>query len=338
MLLETLCNANGVSGNEDEVREIIINEIKPYADKITIDTLGNLIAFKKGKSSEKKVMLSAHMDEVGFIISKITDEGYLKFKTVGGIDTRVILGKKVTVANRVKGIIGVKAVHLLSESEKGTIPKVSDIYIDIGATSKEEAEKYVSIGDYAVFDTKFEKLGGNRIKAKAIDDRAGCYIISKILREEPVFDLYVCFTAQEEVGLRGAGVCAKRIKPDMALVVESTTCADVYKTPKSEMVTELGKGAVLSFMDRTTIVNKSYLDRLTEFAKTNNISWQYKNMTSGGNDAGSIHLSSGGILTASVSVPCRYIHSPACIADTFDIESAFAFVRAYLKNIGGILS
>lgn len=337
MLLEKLCNANGVSGNEDEVRSLILENIKPYADSITIDSLGNLIAFKKGKSSDKKIMLSAHMDEVGFIVSKITDEGYLKFKTVGGIDTRVILGKRVVVANKVKGIIGVKAIHLLSKAEQDTVPKVSDIFIDIGASSKEDAEKYVSIGDYVTFDTKYEKLGEGRVKAKAIDDRAGCYILTKMLKDVPLYDLYVCFTTQEEIGLRGAGVCARRISPDCALVVESTTCADVYKTPKEEMVTKLGGGAVFSFMDRTTIVDKAYLDKLTNLATKENIPWQYKCMTSGGNDAGSIHLSSGGILTASVSVPCRYLHSPTCVADIGDIEAAQKFIVAYLNNIGGII-
>ena len=337
MLIEKLCNARGVSGDEGEIRRIIKSEIEPYADSITTDMLGNLIAFKRGKDSPKKVMICAHMDEVGFIISEITDKGYLKFKTVGGIDTRVILGKRVAFSNGTKGIIGVKAVHLLSPTELDMVPKVKELYIDIGAASKEEAQKYVSLGDCAVFDTKYEKIGGTKIKAKAIDDRAGCAVLAEVFKLDCPYDLYACFTIQEEVGLRGSTVCAERIKPDVCLVLESTTCSDVYKTKPGQEVTVCGGGIAFSFMDGRTITDKSHLEALIKMAQKNNISYQLKKTTAGGNDAGSIHLSAGGVICASVSVPCRYLHSPVCVADMTDIEGMYRFAEAYVREIGGIM-
>ena len=337
MLIEKLCNAHGVSGDECEIREIIKSEIQPYADDISTDMLGNLIVYKKGTDSTKKIMICAHMDEVGFIISEITDKGYLKFKTVGGIDTRVILGKRVAFSNGIKGIIGVKAIHLLSNTELETVPKIKELYIDIGASSKEEAQKHINLGDYAVFDTKYEKIGGTRIKAKAIDDRVGCAVLAEIFKLDCKYDMYACFTTQEEVGLRGSAVCAERIKPDVCLVLESTTCSDVYKTNPGQEVTSCGGGVALSFMDGRTITERSHLDALIKMAQDNNISYQLKRTTAGGNDAGSIHLSAGGIVCASASVPCRYLHSPVCVADMKDVEALYQFAKAYVSEIGGIM-
>ena len=337
MLLEKLCNAHGVSGDEGDIRRIIKDFVAPFADNIATDVLGNLIVYKKGKNSHKKIMISAHMDEVGFIVSKITEKGYLRFKTVGGIDTRVILGKKVAFKNGVKGIIGIKAVHLVSKEEEETVPKVSDLYIDIGASTEEEAKKVISTGDYATFDTIYEGFGNNKIKAKAIDDRAGCYALAKALEEDTEYDLYACFTTQEEVGLRGSAVCAERIKPDAALVLESTTCSDVYKTEPGQEVTKCGGGIAFSFMDGRTITNKTILKKMIKIAEKNNIPYQLKKSTSGGNDAGSIHLAAGGIKTVSASVPCRYLHSPVGVADMGDIEALVSFAKAYIKESGGII-
>ena len=339
MLLEKLCNENGVSGNEDRIRAIILDEIKPYADKITIDSMGNIIAYKKGKKASKRVMLSAHMDEVGFIISGITDKGYLKFKTVGGIDTRVLISKRVRVGDeKISGIIGMKAIHLQTASESERVPDISDLTIDIGAKSKDEAKKKVKIGDYAAFDTEYSDFGTDKIKAKAIDDRVGCMILVEALKHGSKEDLYVCFTVQEEVGLRGASVCACQVNPDIALVVESTTCSDVYNVDEKDFVTNCGGGAAISFMDRTTITDRRYSEYLYNMAKENNIPVQYKRTTMGGNDAGIIHKSNGGIKTASVSVPTRYLHSPVGVASKSDIEAVKKLVLVYLDNIGGIIN
>lgn len=336
MLLEKLCNADGVSGNEDAVRNLILEEIKPYADDIRIDSMGNIIALKKGNG--KKVMLAAHMDEVGLIISGITDKGYLKFKTVGGIDTRVLISKKVRIGDKkVRGVIGMKAVHLQSAAEREQVPKVESLTIDIGAKSKEEAKKRVSIGDYAAFDTEFSDFGTDKIKAKALDDRIGCMLLIEALKKKCEADIYACFTVQEEIGCRGAEVCAYTVKPDIALVLEGTTCFDVYKSEEHTEVTTCGGGAVLTVMDGTMIADKRYREFLYKSAKEKNIPIQYKRMASGGTDAGIIHKTREGVKTAVLAVACRYLHSPALVASKKDILSTGNFVEMYLDNIGGII-
>ena len=215
-------------------------------------------------------MLSCHTDEVGFIINGITKEGYLEFQTVGGIDTRVIISKKVRIGN-IKGIIGIKAIHLTTKSERENIPKVKDLYIDIGAKDEEDAKKYVRLGDYAAFDTDFELLGKSSIKAKAIDDRVGCYILTELIKQPVQYDTYFCFCTQEEVGLRGSRVAAYKINPDICLVIEATTCSDVKGSVPHGYSTIMNKGAAISFMDRTTIYNKDLYEWLYELAKKNNI-------------------------------------------------------------------
>ncbi len=318
MLLEKLCNACGVSGNEAEVRDIIIPEIKEHCDNLKVDSMGNIIAFKKGESSEKKLMIAAHMDEVGFIISGVTDKGYLEFKTVGGIDTRVMISKRVLIGkNKIPGVIGIKAIHLQTKTEREEVPKVKSLFIDIGAKDKEDALKYVKLGDYAAFDTKFAKLSDDNIKAKAIDDRAGCFVMINLIKKPVKYDTYFVFTVQEEVGLRGARVAAYSIMPDIALVLEATTCADVHNVEEGDRVTELGGGVAISIMDRRTIVDREYIELLKSIS--DGIKVQYKKTTMGGNDAGAIHQTGTGIKTASLSIPCRYLHSPVGVASLADI-------------------
>lgn len=338
MLLKTLCELNGVSGNEQAVRNLILEEIRPLADEIQVDSLGNILALKKGKSAEKKVMLAAHMDEVGLIISGITEKGFLEFKTVGGIDTRVLISKKVLVGeDKVPGIIGIKAIHLQEKSERETVPKVKSLYIDIGAKNKEEAEKLVTPGDYAAFDTEFSEFGQGRIKAKAIDDRAGCMVLMNLMHNPCRYDTYFCFTVQEEVGLRGAQVAARRIQPDIALVLEATTCSDVFASKPHEYVTKLGEGVAVSFMDRSTIVPKDFHTWLYETAKQENIPVQYKNTTMGGNDAGAIHIAGRGVKTASLSIPCRYLHSPAGVAAESDLAAMERLAELFLERIDEVI-
>lgn len=333
MLLKTLCEANGISGNEDEVRRLILEEVKPLADEITVDAMGNVIVYKKGKRSEKKLMLSAHMDEVGFIVSGITDKGYLEFKTVGGIDTRVIISKKVAVGEKkIPGVIGMKAIHLQKKEERESVPEIKNLFIDIGAKNKEDAKRKVSIGDYAAFDTIYEEFGTGRVKAKALDDRVGCMVLLEALRHTWDYDLYACFVVQEEVGLRGAQIAAYRIQPDLALVIESTTCSDVYGSEEKDYSTCLGKGVAVSFMDRTSIVDEAYHKWLYTLAQKKGIPVQYKRTTMGGNDAGAIHIAADGIRTASLSIPCRYLHSPASVASLADIQAIQDLTMAFLQE------
>lgn len=335
MCLSDLTTLNGVSGNEDAVRKYIYEKIKSKCDNIKIDTMGNIIAFKKGKKAiGKKVMVCAHMDEVGFIVSRITDDGFLKFKTVGGIDPRVIISKFVTVGKGAHvGVIGTKAIHLMTPAERKASPKISDLYIDIGAKTKKEAEKRVSVGDYVAFKSDYTEFGDDLIKAKALDDRVGCDILMSLCDDSYDFDLYLVFTVQEEVGLRGAQCATYSIKPDIAVVLEGTTCSDVSGVKESGYSTILGGGAALSFIDNRTYYNKDLFNYIYNLAKEKNIPVQIKQTASGGNDAGVVHLSTSGVKTAAISVPARYIHSPSSVISKKDYEACKELIHVLLKEI-----
>lgn len=342
MLLKELTNLNGVSGNECEVREYIMDKIAIYADDITVDTMGNLIAFKRGNGkSGKKIALCAHMDEVGFIVSGITDDGYIKFKSVGGIDERILLSKRVTIGkDKIAGVIGIKAVHLSTPEERETVVKQKDMYIDIGAKDKESAEKVVALGDYIAFDSDYLEFGGGKIKAKAIDDRAGCAILIECMKKDYANDMYFCFTVQEETGLKGAAIAAHRLKLDAAFVVEATTAADVPGLEEHEYATSLGSGPAVTVMDGASNSNKILNNYIFDLAKAENIKYQLKRTVFGGNDARAFATRGGACATAAISLPCRYIHSPVCVADMADYEQTLSLVKAIAENswkLGGII-
>ena len=236
---------------------------------------------------------------------------------------------------KIPGVIGMKAIHLQSKSEREEVPKVKSLFIDIGAKDKENAEKYVSLGDYVTFSTKYQEIGEGLIKAKALDDRVGCFVMTKLIKEPQKYDTYFCFTTQEEVGLRGARVSAYRINPDIALVLESTTCADVHNVPDHRTVTRMGEGVAISFMDSSTIVKKEYVEFLERIS--DGIPTQLKKMTSGGNDAGAIHLTGEGIKTASLSIPARYIHSPVSVASKKDIDAMEKLAKRFLDCVDEVI-
>lgn len=330
MLVKELCNLCAPSGFEDEVRTFLRERAK--ADEIYTDTIGNLICHKKGKG--RKIMVSAHMDEVGFIITEITDDGFLKFDELGGIETAVMYGKKVLIGkNRIPGIIGAKAIHLQRRDDVLNPPKIKDLCIDIGVKDKESAKKLVEIGDFAVFDGKYTEFGENLVKSKALDDRVGCAILLELMKEKYDSDVYFVFTAQEEVGLRGAIISANEIKPDIALVIEGTTCSDVYGSKPHNQVTNLGGGAVMTAMDRAAISDRRYFEFIMKTAKENNIPLQIKRTAMGGTDAGAIQRSGTGVKTAVLAVPCRYIHSPVSVMCKDDLESVLKLSKAVLKSI-----
>ena len=336
MYLKELTCIPGVSGSEGRVREFILSKIKENVDEVVIDSIGNLICkICAAGESTKKVMVSAHMDEVGLIVSKIEENGFLKFKSVGGIDTRVMISKKVRIGeSEVSGVIGAKAIHLQKKAERETVPEESSLYIDIGAKDKEDAQKYVKIGDYCVFDSDYVEFGDGFIKAKALDDRLGCACLISLAQEKKKypFDLYLAFTVQEEVGLRGARVAANRINPDVAIVLEGTTCSDVYGTEEKDYSTKAGGGAALSIIDRSTYYDKELTRALFDTAKKNGILVQYKQTATGGNDAGAISLSSGGVRAAAISVPARYIHSPSSVIKKTDYEAVKNLIHTFLRE------
>ena len=330
MLLMEMLKTNSPSGCEDEMRELILNEVKDMEH--FVDSMGNVIVHKKGNG--KRVLISAHMDEVGFIVSKITESGAVKFKTVGGILTTVILGKKVTIGkDRVPGITGFKAIHLQSAGERDNALSVSDIVIDIGAKDKASAEKKVKVGDYGTFESEAVEYGDNLLKCKGLDDKVGCAVLLELLKEDNNLDLYAAFTTQEEVGCRGSIIAANFVKPEIAIVFEGTTCSDVYGTPEERTVTHLGDGCALTAMDNAAVADREMLELAKRVAEENNIPYQIKRTTMGGTDAGSIQRSGTGVKTVVISTPCRYIHSAVCVMNKKDFEAQIALGKAMLRAV-----
>lgn len=331
-MLKNLCLQNSASGDESSVRNYILNEIKDFCD-YHIDSLGSIIAFKKGlKVPKNKVMLCAHMDEVGFIITDITDDGYLKFSAVGGIDSKVIVSRSVTV-NGMNGVIGLKPVHLLHDDEKSKSPSIKELYIDIGAADKRDALKYVQPGDYAYFSSDYYEFGDGYIKSKALDDRIGCMLLIELIKSDLEYDTYFCFNVQEEVGLRGAACTSYAVQPDVSIVLEATTAADLCGVTGGDRVCVLGEGSVVSFMDGRTIYDKDLYNLAFNTAKTNNIKVQTKTAVAGGNDAGVIQTSGKGSRVMAISLPCRYIHSGASVVKQSDIDETRKLIKAVMTKI-----
>lgn len=331
-MLRKLSKAFGPSGFEDEVKNIIKSEIENYVDEIYEDSIGNLICHKKGTLiNNKSIMLTAHMDEVGFIISYVTKDGYLKFQTVGGIDPNVLISKKIVIGNkRICGVIGTKPVH--QSKNNNTNLKISDLYIDIGAKTKDDALKYIEIGDYACFDSDYVEFGDGFIKAKALDDRVGCYVLINIAKNNPKADIYYVFAVQEEVGHRGAIIASKKIDPAFAIVLEGTTCSDVPGTDEFGFSTHIGNGAALSLRDGGCYANVKLTEEIMNFATSKNIKCQYKQTTMGGNDAAAVQLTNSGIAVAALSVPCRYIHSQSNVAKITDINSMEELLYKFIES------
>ncbi len=332
--LKTLCYLSGVSGFEDEVRDYILERVMPHADSVSTDSMGNLIVFKKGAVEPKqKIMVCAHMDEVGLIVTGITDEGYLRFGCVGGIDRRVLIGKKVYVgADRVPGIIGIKAIHQTSHEEQEKVPAVDELYIDIGCCDKESAEKYAALGDFCCFDDTVVEFGEGWLKAKAIDDRVGCAAMIKLLESELPCDTWFVFSVQEEVGARGAGVAAYRLAPDISLVLEGTTATDLPGIASAKRICTAGKGIVIPFMDNGTVYDKAMFAAISALADEIGVKWQTKTRVAGGTDGYSIQRSGAGVHTAAISCAVRNIHSPSCVLKITECEDMLTLSRAFLER------
>lgn len=333
--LKTLSEAVGVSGDESAVRKIVIEAIKDRVDEVRTDTLGNVIAVKKGTGrGVARMMLAAHMDEVGMMIVGIDSDGTLKFEPVGGLDDRVLSGKPVVVgADRLPGVIGAKPVHLLKGAEADQVVKMDSMRIDIGANGKDSAGRKVRLGDRATFAATFAHVG-TTVRGKALDDRAGCAALIEILRGDPfVFDLHAAFTVQEEIGLRGARVAAHAIDPIAAFVFETTICDDLPKEDDVSPGTVLGKGPAITVMDRTAIADRRLVDHMIATAESLRIPYQFKQPGLGGTDAGAIHLARGGVPSVVISAPCRYIHSPIAVMSLTDYCNEITLMRAALDRL-----
>ena len=338
-LLKELCRLDGVSGEEDRVRDCIRRYAEPYADQIRTDALGNLIVFKRGaRPTEHKLMLAAHMDEVGVIVTHVTDEGFLKFDFVGGVDRRVAIGKPVVLGpDRVPGVIGLKAIHLVSREEEKKTPKTDALYLDIGAKDREEAVRLAPPGTCGAFVGEPEELGDGFLKAKAIDDRVGCAVMLELLREDLPLDVVFAFTAQEEVGTRGAFGAAFSVTPEVALVLETTTPADLPEIEGARRVCAPGMGPVISYMDGGTIYDRGLFETLRRLAEDNRIPWQTKEYIAGGNDARTIQRAKSGVRVAALSAAVRYLHAPASVGSISDFENMLKLTRLFLREMAAAL-
>ena len=338
-LLRKLCSLPGVSSWEDAVRDYLYAEAKPCADTLRVDTLGNLIVSKKGKKpTGNRVMLCAHMDEVGLMVRRITDEGYLKFDAVGALDRRVLLGKPVRVGPKaVPGVVGLKAYHLVSREEEKSVPKLDEFYIDIGAKDKAGAEALVSLGDVAAFDSTAGEFGSGLFQGKALGSRVGCAVLLTLLKEELPLDCTFVFTAQEEVGTRGAFGAAFSVTPEIALVLETTTAADLPEIEGARRVCAPGKGPVISYMDGGTIYDRELFETLRRLAEEGSIPWQTKEYIAGGNDARTIQRSKAGVRVAALSAAVRYLHAPASVGCISDFENMRKLTRAFLEHAAQFL-
>ncbi|MCL2081283.1 MAG: M20/M25/M40 family metallo-hydrolase [Oscillospiraceae bacterium] len=320
-LLKDLCALPGVTGQEDAVRDYIKNIAEGLADEVSVDRLGNVLAYRAGhEDGAGTVMLCAHMDEVGLLIRAVTDDGFLKFVCAGGIDRRVLIGQRVFIGNeKIPGIIGLKAKHLSNAEEQKKLPKLEDMYIDAGFADREEAEKAVELGDFAAFDHRQVEFGDGMLKAKALDDRVGCTALLKLMEKRYARNVWYVFSVQEEAGLRGAYAAAYKLagdsrKPDMALAVEGTTAADMPGLPGHRQVCRPGGGVVIPFMDGGTVYDREIGQTLKGIAEKLGYKWQTKEYVSGGTDAAAIQRTREGIRVAGIALAVRYIHTPiSCV-------------------------
>jgi endoglucanase len=332
--LKKLTSLNGVSGDEAAVRDFILSEIKECVDEYHVDNLGNLITFKKGTGKGPKVMLDAHMDEVGLMVTHINSDGLLKFHTIGGIEARALVGKRVLVGeNGIPGVIGYKPIHLQDDNERKGAVKKKQLTIDIGAKDKEDAERYVEAGDTVSFAYEPVEFGDNKLMAKALDNRVGCTVLMELLKGSYECDVYGCFTVQEEIGLKGAKTASFNVMPDVALILEGTTCYDLPPTKGQSMSTICGKGPALTIMDRQVIADRDFLTLITDTARVFNIPYQYKKTISGGTDAGRIQVNGTGVKVAVIAVPCRYIHTPVSVMDISDFENMLKLAGKVLNTL-----
>ncbi len=335
MDLKTLTEINAPAGHEQPMRRLLLEELKAKGFNPYIDRMGNVIVVKEGTgpAPRKRVMVAAHMDEVGLIVNGHAEGGFLKVTQAGGIDPRVLISKRVKVGDdNIPGVIGAVAIHLQSAADRARVMGYRDITVDIGATDKAEAERKAPIGTYISFDTPYVEYGDGFACGKAFDDRVGCWTILRLLDEELPCDLIAAFVSEEEAGCRGASGAAFSQEPDIGIVLEGTTCNDLGNIPEPAQVCQAGKGVAVSFMDGSSIANRDLFKKALEVGEKEGIAHQVKASVSGGNDGGVIQRAREGVPVVVLSVPCRYIHSPSTVVKLSDVEAQFELCRALLKT------
>lgn len=338
-LLEKLSNAPGISGFEDEVRNLMVTELEDYVDEIEVDHLGNLIAMKKGDPGTKKIMLAAHMDEIGLMVRYIDKKGFIKFSKIGSINDQMLLNQAVYIQSpggNITGVIGSKPPHKMKESERKQILKSDNMFIDIGANSREEAEELVNVGDPIIFRQEFEQLRNGLVKGKALDNRVGCAVLIEVLKQvQSKATIYGVGTVQEEVGLKGAKTSAFSINPDMALALDVTISGDHPGIKEEEAPSQAGKGPSIILTDasgRGIITHPQVKKLLISTAEKEEIPYQLEVSDGGTTDATAIHLTRHGIPTGVISPATRYIHTPVSVVCLDDIENAVRLILAVLES------
>ena len=333
--LETLSNAVGVSGGEERVRAAVVDAVKDHVDSLEVDAMGSLVArlAPSGRRRGPHVMLCAHMDEVGVMVTGIESDGRLRFRKVGGIDSRILVGQVFRVgSNGLRGVSGTLPPHLISRADREKVALVEDLYLDIGAASREEAQGCVAVGDYATFDTTYERWGDTR-KGKAFDDRVGCAALASLVRHRPPVPVTAVWSVQEEVGLRGAAAAARRVAPDLAVVLEGTASGEAPGMAAAESAPVMGGGPALTVQDRSLMADARLVDLIERTARRRKIPTQWKRPGVGGTDAGRIALSGAGVPSAVISIPCRYIHAPAAYLDIRDARRMVGLVWHLLHSL-----
>ncbi len=334
-LLNKLCSLDGVSGYEGAVRDFILSELQKSTVPmdVTVDKMGNVLVHLHGaKPAVNVLQIDAHMDEVGFIITHICDNGMLRFATIGGINDGMLFGHRVRIGNRI-GIIGGKAMHQCKGDDGKKVPSADSLLIDIGCKNADEANQYVQVGDTGTFDAGLTWLNDNVYYGKAVDDRIGCLLLLELAMTQPAHDLWLSFSTQEEIGLRGAGVATEAIQPDYIIAVDATTAADVAGNDGADVVCKMGSGAVVAFADRATLYDPNLYQRIHTIAKEHGIAAQTKTQIVGGNNAGAMQRRLTGAFTATVSLPCRYIHSPTCMGTVADYESMYRLITLLAEEL-----
>ncbi|OED30140.1 M42 family metallopeptidase [Methanosphaera sp. WGK6] len=339
-LLKKLSEACGISGFEGNIREILKDELKDHVDEMETDTMGNLITTHKGKEGKPSVMLASHMDEIGLMVSYIDDNGFIKFVKIGGINDQMLLNQKVfiqTEDGEVPGVIGSKPPHITSASEAKKIVPYTDMFIDIGAKDKEQAEELVSIGDAIVFHTEFEEYLNDLVMGKALDNRVGCTVMAEVMKQTDCdATVYGVGTVQEEVGLKGAKTSAFKLNPDLAIALDTTIAGDHPGVKPENAPAKAGEGPVIVFADasgRGLLSHPMMKKLLIEAAEAAEIDYQVEVGDGGTTDATAIHLTREGIPTTTLSVATRYIHTPVSVVSVKDIEDTVKLILEFLKRL-----
>ena len=339
-LLKQICEIAGPPGNEKQVRDFVVQLVGPLVDEIKSDNMGNVIAVKKSKSNPggKKIMVAAHMDEIGFIVTHIDDKGFVRFHTLGGFDPKTLTAQRVIVhgSKDLVGVMGSKPIHVMTAEEKTKLPQTTDFFIDLGM-SKEEVEKFVSVGDTITRERELIEMG-NCVNCKSIDNRVAVFILIETLKvlNDPAYDVYATFTVQEEVGLRGANVAAHGINPDFGIALDTTVAYDVPGAQPHEKITELGKGAAIKIMDASTICDYRMVAYMKKTAEKHQIKWQPEILTAGGTDtAGVQRMGKQGAIAGAISIPTRHLHQVIEMANKEDISNSIQLLKACLEDMAG---